>query len=60
MWIRAERTYPYQLELLLGEDDQPNQDFVDIGEETPLTALKISIKQEEQKLWVVSKMLKTQ
>eukprot|EP00975_Prorocentrum_lima_P035640 7492487-Prorocentrum_lima.AAC.1 len=26
---------------LLGEDDQPEQDFIDLKEETPLTALKI-------------------
>eukprot|EP00975_Prorocentrum_lima_P061891 12882498-Prorocentrum_lima.AAC.1 len=40
MWIRAggssRRTYPYKVELLLGEEDQPDQDFIDLREETPL------------------------
>eukprot|EP00975_Prorocentrum_lima_P046634 9746556-Prorocentrum_lima.AAC.1 len=44
MWIRADgstrRTYPYKVELLLGED-KLDSDFIDIEEETPLTALKI-------------------
>eukprot|EP00975_Prorocentrum_lima_P034768 7305592-Prorocentrum_lima.AAC.1 len=44
MWVRANgstrRTSPYNVDLLLGEDDQPYQDFIDNDEETPLTALK--------------------
>eukprot|EP00975_Prorocentrum_lima_P014802 3139556-Prorocentrum_lima.AAC.1 len=44
MWLKPDgstrRTSPYQVELLLG-DDQQDQDFIDLDEETPLTALKI-------------------
>eukprot|EP00975_Prorocentrum_lima_P053165 11151827-Prorocentrum_lima.AAC.1 len=43
MWIRADgsmrRTYPYKVELLLGED-QHDPDFIDLDEETQLNALK--------------------
>eukprot|EP00975_Prorocentrum_lima_P047706 9973886-Prorocentrum_lima.AAC.1 len=44
MWMRADGstrgTAPYKVEPLLGDDDQTYHDFVDIGEEPPLTALK--------------------
>eukprot|EP00975_Prorocentrum_lima_P040385 8476532-Prorocentrum_lima.AAC.1 len=40
MWVRADgstrRTSPYKVDLLLRDDDQPDQDL----EGTPLTALK--------------------
>eukprot|EP00975_Prorocentrum_lima_P008830 1882265-Prorocentrum_lima.AAC.1 len=43
-WVRADgstrRTSPYRIEFLLG-DDQLDQDFIDLAEETTLTALKI-------------------
>eukprot|EP00975_Prorocentrum_lima_P063199 12890082-Prorocentrum_lima.AAC.1 len=43
-WIRADgstgRTSLYRVELLLG-DDQHDLDFINLEEETPLTALKI-------------------
>eukprot|EP00975_Prorocentrum_lima_P025293 5310266-Prorocentrum_lima.AAC.1 len=45
MWVGAyvstRRTSPYKVELLLGDGDQPDQDFIDIEEETPVTALKV-------------------
>eukprot|EP00975_Prorocentrum_lima_P009903 2107092-Prorocentrum_lima.AAC.1 len=45
MWIRADgssrRTSPDKVELILGEDDQPDQDYIDVEEETPLTAMKV-------------------
>eukprot|EP00975_Prorocentrum_lima_P035348 7423439-Prorocentrum_lima.AAC.1 len=44
MWVRApestRRTSLYKVELLLGDDDQPDQDYIDIEEATPLTALQ--------------------
>eukprot|EP00975_Prorocentrum_lima_P004443 963674-Prorocentrum_lima.AAC.1 len=44
MWIRADgsqrRTYPYRVELLPQEEDQPDQDFINLEEGTRLTALK--------------------
>eukprot|EP00975_Prorocentrum_lima_P013626 2897747-Prorocentrum_lima.AAC.1 len=44
MWIRADgstrRTSPYKVDLLLGYTQQ-HEDFIDLDEETPLTALKI-------------------
>eukprot|EP00975_Prorocentrum_lima_P067534 12915439-Prorocentrum_lima.AAC.1 len=43
-WIGADgstrRTSPFRVELLL-EDDQLDQDFINLEEETPLTALKV-------------------
>eukprot|EP00975_Prorocentrum_lima_P037298 7849083-Prorocentrum_lima.AAC.1 len=44
MWVWADgstrRTSLYNVELLLGDDDQPDQDYIDIEEEMPLPALK--------------------
>eukprot|EP00975_Prorocentrum_lima_P057425 12044988-Prorocentrum_lima.AAC.1 len=44
MWMRADGstriTSPYKVELPLGEDDHPYQDFIDIEEATPLIVLK--------------------
>eukprot|EP00975_Prorocentrum_lima_P048299 10102037-Prorocentrum_lima.AAC.1 len=44
MWITADgsvrSTSPYRVELLLGYD-RLDQDFIDLEEETPLTAVKI-------------------
>eukprot|EP00975_Prorocentrum_lima_P032321 6787505-Prorocentrum_lima.AAC.1 len=43
-WVRADgstrRASPYKVELLLGDCDQPDQDYIAIEEETPLTALE--------------------
>eukprot|EP00975_Prorocentrum_lima_P061271 12845434-Prorocentrum_lima.AAC.1 len=45
MWIRADgssrKTSPYSVDLLLGEECQPYQDFIDLEEETPLTAREV-------------------
>eukprot|EP00975_Prorocentrum_lima_P056537 11854097-Prorocentrum_lima.AAC.1 len=47
MWIRANgstrRTSPCREELLLG-DDHIDHDFIELEEETPLTALKIQYR----------------
>eukprot|EP00975_Prorocentrum_lima_P070350 12931445-Prorocentrum_lima.AAC.1 len=44
LWVRADgstrRTSPYKVETVLGDDDQPDQDYIDMEEEPPLTALK--------------------
>eukprot|EP00975_Prorocentrum_lima_P062663 12886815-Prorocentrum_lima.AAC.1 len=44
IWVRADgstrRTPPNKVELLLGDDDPPDQNYTDIEEGTPLTAQK--------------------
>eukprot|EP00975_Prorocentrum_lima_P049623 10383636-Prorocentrum_lima.AAC.1 len=58
MWIKLDgsrrRTSPYNVEFRLG-DDQKDQVFIEMDEETPLTALKCSTKQGEQRLWLLYK-----
>eukprot|EP00975_Prorocentrum_lima_P005010 1090689-Prorocentrum_lima.AAC.1 len=60
--IRADgstrRTSPYRVELLPG-DDHPYQDFIDLEEETPFTALRLQYQEREQILWPL-KMLRIQ
>eukprot|EP00975_Prorocentrum_lima_P023468 4934030-Prorocentrum_lima.AAC.1 len=41
------RKYPCKVELLPGDDDQPDQDFIGIEEEAPLTALKVQHQSKE-------------
>eukprot|EP00975_Prorocentrum_lima_P055428 11625551-Prorocentrum_lima.AAC.1 len=38
--VSSRRTSPYKVELLLGEEELSDQDFVDLEEETPLIAPK--------------------
>eukprot|EP00975_Prorocentrum_lima_P011575 2461192-Prorocentrum_lima.AAC.1 len=48
--VRADRsrrrTSRYKDEILLGEEDQPDQDFIDLEEETALSALKGTVSSQ--------------